>query len=276
MPQTHFKPLFLFVIASNSLLLTGSLVNGVFEWPQIILMQWCGFCGVFIIYRFNDLIDQSHDLRFNSRNLLHHKWHLLFLVQFVLFTIPAVFYFLSPFRIFLLSAICLLGIFYSINFKLDNKNYRVKNYFGVKNIFIGVLKGSLIFAGAGGFTNRLAVALFVFAGLQVLIGSSIRDIPDIEKDKKEGVKSFAVTLGVEKTIGLLHFLNLISFIAGYLIVQDNFFILLMSLTISWRFILLVKIRTHAHSRLWTQTFNLLTTVLIFAITLFSFIYSILC
>jgi len=270
---TKFKPLFLFVIASNSLLLTGSLVNGIFDWPQILVMQWCGLCGVFIIYRFNDLIDQTHDLRFNFRSLLHNKLHLFFLLQFFLITIPAVFYFLSPFRILILSAICILGVLYSINFRSGEKSYRIKNFFGVKNFLIGILKGSLILAGAGGFTNRLTMALFVFACLQVLIGSSIRDIPDIERDKKERVNSFPVVFGMEKTLWLLHFLNLASLIVGYLMIQDNAFLLLMGLTVAWRFISLVKIRTHANSRLWTQTFNLLTTVLIFIVSLAEFLYA---
>jgi 4-hydroxybenzoate polyprenyltransferase len=273
MPTTNFKPLFLFVIASNSLLFTGSLINDVFDWPQILVMQWCGLCGVFIIYRFNDLIDQTHDLRFNFKSLLHNKLHLIFLLQFILLTIPAVFYFLSPFRILLLGAICVLGIFYSINFRFGEKSFRIKHFFGVKNSFIGILKGSLILAGAGGFTNRLTIAFFVFACLQVLIGSSIRDIPDVERDKKEGVNSFPVVLGVEKTLWLLHGINFLSFVAGYLIVRDNGFLLVMGVTIAWRFISLVKIHTLSESRLWTQTFNLLTTVLIFVISLAEFLYT---
>lgn len=273
MTPTKFKPLFLFVIASNSLLLTGSLINNVWDWPQILLMQWCGFCGVFIIYRFNDLIDQTHDLRFNFRTLLHNKLHLLFLLQFILITIPAVFILLSSFRILLLGSICVLGILYSINFRIGERNYRIKNFFGVKNSFIGLLKGSLVLAGADGFTNSFTTALFVFACFQVLIGSSIRDIPDIERDKKEGVNTFPVLLGIGETLLLLHFLNLLSFCIGYLIAPEKNLTLIMAVTIAWRIISLLKIRKRFDSSWWTQTFNLLTTVLIFIVAFAEFLYS---
>jgi 4-hydroxybenzoate polyprenyltransferase len=193
-------------------------------------------------------------------------------VQFFLFTIPSVFYFLSPLRIALLSAICILGILYSINFKIGDSGFRLKNVFIVKNLFIGILWGSLILVGANGATNSIVNGLWIFTTLQVFIGSIIRDIPDVQSDKKDSVNSFPVVMGEKKTIVLLHVLNIISFGAGYALERKNEFILLMGITIVWRFISLVKVQSNPNSRLWSQTFNLLTCFLIFAVSSFELLY----
>lgn len=263
---TKFKPLYLFVIASNSLLLAGSIASKNFDLIQLLIIQWCGLCGVFIIYRFNDFIDQTHDFKFNVRRLFSHKLHLIFLLQFFIFTIPAVFIFLSPFRILLLSAICILGILYSVNFRINQTNFRLKNIFIVKNFYIGVLWGGLILVGANGFANSYITGLFIFTSLQVFMGSIIRDIPDLETDRKENVKSFPVVMGIKKTLLLLYAFNLLSFGIGYIFERRMEFMLLMGITIGWRFISLVCTQSNPNSRLWTQTFNLLTCFLIFVLS----------
>lgn len=235
-------------------------------------MQWCGICGVFIIYRFNDIIDQTHDLRFNVNRLLHNKLNLFFIIQFVFISFPVLLNLLSPFRVHILLSICFLGILYSINFRFMKKNYRIKNIFILKNLFIGILWGGLILAGAGHANSNLIIGLFAFACIQVLIGSTIRDIPDIDRDKLNNVNSFPAVLGINNSILLLHGFNIFSIILGFIIEPQNEFLLLMGITVAWRFYVLFKIKKQSDSKIWTQTFNLLTCFLIFIISLLQFIY----
>lgn len=262
--ETKFKPLWLFVIAANSLLLSGAFMTVPFDWKQILVMQWCGFCGVFIIYRFNDLIDQSHDLRFNLRRLLSNKLHLFFLLQFIFLTIPAVFIFLSPFRILLLSFICIAGIIYSVNFSNGTKQFRIKNIFIVKNLYIGILWGILVLAGAASTENQLVIPLTVFAIIQVTIGSIIRDIPDLERDRSAHVNSFPVVFGIKRTILNLIMLNAFS-LAPVFICNSKLLLIILLPVFVWRMINLVCILPSGISRWWTQTLNLLTCLLILII-----------
>ncbi|MES2593099.1 MAG: UbiA family prenyltransferase [Bacteroidota bacterium] len=270
--EIKLKPLYLFFVAANSLLLAGNILINTVNIPQLILLQWCGISGIFLIYRFNDFIDQTHDFKFNIRRFLSIKLHIIILGQLFLITLPAAFYLLSAFHILILIIICILGILYSLTFPYNGRNYRVKNIFLVKNIFIGFAWGSLILVGAGVFANDLISGLFIFTSIQVTIGSIIRDIPDIARDKTDNVKSLPVIFGTEKTLNLLHILNALSLLAGCLMEKSNAFLLLMLITISWRAFSLVKIQNNHHSRLWTQTFNLLTCFLILVIILVQYIY----
>src|SRR3989338_3336041 len=83
-----YKSLGLFYVAANSLLLAGQLLNTVWSWEQFLLLQWCGFTGVFMIYRFNDIIDHSENFRFNLRRVLSSRIHVLCLIQFLFITTP--------------------------------------------------------------------------------------------------------------------------------------------------------------------------------------------
>lgn len=260
--EPKFKPLWLFVVAANSLLLAGSFANLNSDWIQILVMQWCGLCGVFIIYRFNDLIDQSHDLRFNLRRLLSNKLHLFFLLQFLLITIPAVFIFLSWFRIALLSGICIFGIIYSVNFGKGKTSRRIKNIFIVKNSYIGLLWGILILIGAGAEQKLYIPGLIIFAVIQVSIGSIIRDIPDLDRDRLASVKSFPVVFGIKKTILILHLFNLGTLAIGFSPKHNGVLLPLILITCTWRTINLLFISPSGISSWWTQTFNLLTCTLI--------------
>lgn len=270
--EIKFKPLHLFFIASNSLLLAGSIVTHTWSLSQLLLIQWCGVCGIFLIYRFNDFIDQTHSFRFNIKRFFRIKLHVIVIAQLLFITFPLALNLLSDFRIIMLLSICLLGVLYSLNFPFNGRNNRIKNIFLVKNIFIGFAWGSLILVGAGVFHHGLTMGLFIFTSLQVVIGSIIRDIPDIERDKTDRVKSLPAVFGTKATLYVLHALNLLSFLSGYLMEKNNGFLLFMLMIISWRFISFIKIQKHNDSKLWTQTFNLLTCFLIFIIILVQYLY----
>ncbi len=272
--EIKFKPLHLFFIASNSLLLAGSIITHTWNLSQLLLIQWCGVCGIFLIYRFNDFIDQTHSFRFNIKRFFSIKLHVIVIAQLLFITFPVALNLLSDFRIITLLSICLLGVLYSLNFPFNGRNNRIKNIFLVKNIFIGFAWGSLILVGAGVFNHGLTMGLFIFTSLQVVIGSIIRDIPDIERDKTDRVKSLPAVFGTKVTLYVLHALNLLSFLSGYLMEKNNGFLLFMLIIISWRFISFIKIQKHNDSKLWTQTFNLLTCFLIFIIILVQYLYGV--
>lgn len=270
--EIKFKPLFLFFISSNSLLLAGSVISQSWNIPQLLLLQWCGICGIFLIYRFNDFIDQAHSFRFNIRRFLRIRLHILVIAQLIFITFPLAIHYLSGFRIVMLMSIGILGILYSLNFPFKGRNNRIKNIFLIKNIFIGFAWGSLILVGADVFNQRFTTALFLFTSLQVVIGSMIRDIPDTARDKTDRVRTLPALFGVEATLKVLHALNVVSVLPAMIVYRNNGFLLFMLIIITWRFISFVKINKQNNSLLWTQTFNLLTCFLIFIILLLQYLF----
>lgn len=268
--NVQYKPLYLFFLAANSLLLSGYILNEFSNVYQLLFIQWCGICGIFFIYRLNDFIDQTHDFRFHLKRFLSSKLHAFFVFQLLLITLPFSFYFLSSTQLALLTLICLLGIIYSLSFSIGSRSYRIKNMFFLKNVFIGFSWGCLILVGADSVSNSLVLGLFVFTCAQVTIGSIIRDIPDIEKDRTFMVKSVPVSLGIPLTLTILHILNILSLGIGFIIKANNNFVMLMFIVVVWRTICLVSIRQNTSSKLWLQTFNLLTCFLIFLILLIEY------
>jgi 4-hydroxybenzoate polyprenyltransferase len=260
-----YKRLALFYVAANALLFAGQLLDASWSWEQFLLLQWCGFTGVYMIYRFNDLIDHSENFRFNLRRVLRNPLHVLCLVQFVCITLPAIFLLLSDLRIALLLSTCFLGLLYSVNVRIRNRNYRIKHLFLVKNLLIGTLWGSTILIGANALSNGLVIGLFVFTSIQVMTGSIIRDVPDTETDRKDGVRTLPVVLGIPRTITALHGFNLLSLAAGWLLFPDSGFLLLMLLVVTWRAVIVFRFARNPYHPFYSNTLNLLTCPLIFII-----------
>ncbi len=267
--QPRYKPLTLFVIAAAALLLAGLLSDPDLQLMQTIILTWCGFCGVFIVYRFNDLSDKSY-LRYSAKRIFSNRLHIAFAVQFVLITTPAVFLFLEPYRILLLAINCMIGIIYSVGFQINKKYYRLKNFFIVKNMVIGACWGSLILIGAGYQGYHTAFPLFCFTAIQVMIGSTIRDIPDIEHDTEHQVNTLPVKIGLQKTIFILHLINIFSFITAFLVSTEINFRITAACIVLWRSFTLYRVNHAPEQKRWTHTFNLLTCVLIFVISLISY------
>jgi 4-hydroxybenzoate polyprenyltransferase len=269
-PATHqaketnrYKSLALFYVAANALMLAGQLLDNHWSWEQFLLLQWCGFTGVFMIYRFNDVIDHSENFRFNLRRVLGNPLHVLCLVQFVCITLPAIFLLLSDLRIALLLSTCFLGLLYSVNVRIRNRNYRIKHLFLVKNLLIGTLWGSTILIGANALSSGIVTGLFVFTSIQVMTGSIIRDVPDTETDRRDGVRTLPVVLGAARTIIVLHGFNLLSFAAGWFLFPDKSFMQLMLVVVVWRALTVRRFARNTSDPLYSNTFNLLTCLLIF-------------
>jgi len=263
--HTNFKNLNIFVLASGSLLFSGYLLRSEFDWKVFVILFWCNLSGVFLIYRLNDCIDQAADLKFNLSYFFSYRLHQFAVAQFVLVAIPAALFYLNIFTLYVLSGAALIGIIYSLSFKINGKLFRIKNVFLLKNILIGFVWGSIILIGAGNINHGIVFALFLFSSVQVVIGSLIRDVPDLEKDRVSGVKSLPVVLGLKKTFWFMYVVNLIS-LGIILIYPTKPLIILAIVVVIWRFMNLFFLQKNTTSVLWGQKMNLLTCVLIGVIT----------
>ncbi|MFO0494949.1 MAG: UbiA family prenyltransferase, partial [Flavobacteriia bacterium] len=118
-----------------------------------------------------------------------------------------------------------------------------------------------ILVGAGSCSSSIVLAFFLFTSIQVMIGSSIRDIADIQKDQNSGMNTLPVRFGIKNTVRILNALNLCSLGALFFALETNYWIV-MALVFLWRAIVLAKVKIPKESILWTQTMNILTCTLL--------------
>ena len=259
--MSQFRLIILFILAVFALLFTGILLNPISSVFETIVLLALSGGGTAIVYGY-DFAQLKRD-GYNEliSNVLHSSLETLFFFLFVVLIAPLSFFYLSSFRINVLLVICLAGLIYSIPFKFYGKRMKLKHLVFVKNIFIGFSWGALILVGAGNFETSLIKAYFVFASLQVVVGSMIRDIADLEKDSLDGVVTVPVRFGVPVTIKVLHLLNVLSALP-LIFLPLNQGLIAMLPVFFWRMLVISRVSRDRHSLLWSQTCNILTCLMI--------------
>jgi len=259
-----YKKYILFFIAALSLLLSGILVGDTIDYKEIFLLVCSIVLGVFWVYRVNDVIDFDENLKFNIFSFFSNKFHVLYSLFILILIIFGTFLF-GLFRFQVFAFVGLLGFIYSVSCNIFNKSFRLKNVFFFKNLSIGLAWGALVLIGSGSINSRESLVVFLLATIQVFIGSMIRDIPDLDKDLKQNVKSFPVVIGIENTILFMHIVNLSSF--SILLLSSFSMFILITVVVAWRFVNLVMLQKNPFSNFWGQYFNLMTCTLIFIVVL---------
>ena len=260
--ELHYKRLILFWIASTSLLLSGfSLTHEVIS-HQLIILLLCNCCGIILIYGLNGTLNKNHSLMVNIRQFLKIPLHLYTILLFCALVVPLALIAFSPFIIILLIVSCSIGIFYTINLPIRHHHFQLKRIVILKNILIAYGWASLILIGAGQFELPLVEPMFYFTFFQVFIGSIIRDLPDIALDIENNIDTIPIRLGPFKTLNYLHLINMMSGIGIVLYVNHFGFRLMIISIMTWRYINLVFLKKDISSKIWSQTLNLMTCVLI--------------
>jgi 4-hydroxybenzoate polyprenyltransferase len=262
MSEIKFKPLHYFYLAAVSLLASGLLMQEQQDWKEWFFLIWSTFTGIFLTYRFNDFIDGSRNFEFNFKKFFSNKLHIFVVIQLILILTPLSFIYLSYFRFILLCVLGFFGFLYSVKFDLSGKTFRIKHIFIVKNLLIGLCWGGLVLLGSDSVDRADIFSLFLFCTIQVFIGSTIRDITDLETDTTEYVNSLPVVLGVKKTLIVLNLLNLFALISPYFLITNIYNYIPIIITFLWRTIVLYKL-VSSKSKNWSQKYNLLTCFTIF-------------
>ena len=267
--EINYKNLIWFYIASVSLLLSGFIIS--YNQPLLTLftLTWCIISGLFLIYRFNDYVDQDVELKFNIYPFLALPLNLIMFLQLVFITIPITIYSIEKETLYILSLSSILGFLYSVNFQFNNRSFKLKNIFFVKNALIGIVWGSLVLIGSNNIFQRNIIPLFLYASIQVFIGGVIRDIPDLKKDKLNNVKSFPVVLGINYTIYIMHLINFTSIILIFFNYNNLLIFTVFLIPFFWRSCNLLLLNSHSNNLRITEWMNLFTCVLILISTIIS-------
>tara|TARA_B110000027_G_scaffold117137_1_gene128282 strand:- start:808 stop:1659 length:852 start_codon:yes stop_codon:yes gene_type:complete len=267
--EINYKNLLWFYIASVSLLVSGFIIS--YNQPLLTLFTliWCIISGLFLIYRFNDYVDQDVELRFNIYHFLYLPLNLIMFLQLIFITIPITVYLIEKETLYVLSLSSILGFLYSINFQFNNRSFKLKNVFFVKNALIGIVWGSLVLIGSNNIFQTNIIPLFLYASIQVFIGGVIRDIPDLKKDKSNNVKSFPVVLGTNFTINILHLINFMSIILIFFNYNNLLIFTVFLIPFIWRSCNLLLLNSLSNNLTITEWMNLFTCVLILISTIIS-------
>jgi 4-hydroxybenzoate polyprenyltransferase len=272
MQMMQFKSLSPFYLAALSLLSTGFVLNPQKEISELVFLAWICISGIYLVYRFNDFIDQTAGFEFDYRNFFSNKFRFFFSFQLLLL-IPISLMQLSLFRFVILGLAALAGFLYSYNVEFKQIHFRLKHIFLLKNILIGFGWGGLLLVGANQL-NSVSFLYFLFSSLQVFIGSTIRDISDIDKDRNDGVHSMPVVLGATETLRILQVINgfifLCLFILWFADLGIRLLILPLALTSLWRSLVISQISNSIDLR-WQQKWNLWTCNILFLGTITTWI-----
>lgn len=105
-----------------------------------------------------------------------------------------------------------IGFLYSKGIKIGKFALKLKGGLGVKNLVVGLIWGiSTTGVAAGTCKNLLSViTVFIYFGVKLFINSIIYDFKDVKGDMLAGIKTLPVSLGDQKTRGLLLKLHIIS------------------------------------------------------------------
>lgn len=243
----------------------GFVLSGSTDWVRLALLIWFNTAGVFMIYRFNDFVDQKFTFKNIKEELSAFNIHSVMIYAIIL-SLPLAFFVFSLFTFCVLIATGFLGLLYS--FPLNKEWLRLKNIFFVKNAIIGFCWGSLILIGADGITNEFILPFFLFASVQVFIGSVLRDVPDRKKDLENKARTLPIVMGMFPAFLFIHSLNLFSVLFCYMADDWHALEKMIFPVILFRFVVIARSGNDPGSIFWNQTMNLMTCVFLFLMILF--------
>jgi 4-hydroxybenzoate polyprenyltransferase len=250
----------LFMIATLSLLAGGMFLRNNWSWEEFAAMAYIGTCGTILVYGINlAKFTYAHYLSILKASI-RKPVQGIFLLQMIP-AVPWAVKHTTPFGIVVFLIVFGCGLLYALQVKLAGKYFQVKRFAVLKNTFIGFAWGALILVGAGTWDNDLVRMIFLFVSLQILNGSVIRDVSDIELDRQQGVRTLPVLCGTKVTFRILHAINLLTVLCLFLVpfeMKTNIFICTI---VAWKGMILWMSQKHP-SRLWKQDLNILTCSLI--------------
>ncbi len=198
------KSIFYLVLSALCVTWTGLTFNSDMNLLKFLSTSIVTITLIFFVYGFDDLMDEEGVFYYSKNPQLRLLTFAALLVVVGSIFILGLTSFISA------STIFLIGVVYSFRYKKEAMTIRIKSYFILKNILIGIGWGMLVFLGANQTKSTSVLLTFLFFSVQVMIGSIIRDLDDIDEDKNKSIFTFPVVLGLHKTALSLHLLNFLS------------------------------------------------------------------
>ncbi len=163
-----------------------------------------------VIYTLNHYREIQLDIVTNperARHLIASKNVLPFLISFYVISIITLLVLFSNYITIIFTLVLgFLGFFYLKNLTktiIGFKNYYVAFLWAAASVLLPYLFFSITF-------DKLFYFIFIFIFVRWLINTTFFDLKDVDGDRLEGLKTIPVVIGVNKTLYLLAFYNIIS------------------------------------------------------------------
>ena len=204
-----FDPMFWTIFSSAcvlTILYMSFLLQGIVSSALLLLAAFCLAMSVYSLNRVSDLEEDSINAPDKGRFIKKNRDYLLFAsIEFIDIAVVLAL-FTNPVAItVILFAFC-VSVFYG----LGSRRFRLKNVLFLKNMTVaGTMATAAVLLPLAVHANIVFVVLMVayFIFLKTLIEGVLHDARDIEGDRKAGVGSVPVALGINKTRNLLLLLN---------------------------------------------------------------------
>lgn len=183
---------------------TGFTFNSEANYLNFFVVTLNTILLMLFVYGFDDVMD--NEVNFNYFKNPAVRW----LGISTLFSIGATYITQGITSAIAALLILVIGTLYSFRHDRDHFNIRLKSFFILKNFLIGVGWGLLVLLGSNHFSIASVFLTFLFFTLQVTIGSIIRDMDDIDEDRKNKIPTFPIVLGIKNTLFALHGINALS------------------------------------------------------------------
>lgn len=228
--------------SSSIIFLSANLLKINITW-DILLISYLISYAIYLFNRFKEIeIDYLTNPQ-RTNYLKTYIYHTPIIISFVIFVIiGALIYFSNFWALIFGLFLILFGFFYTIFFKkLTKRIILFKNFY--VSIAFSLMIPFLIIYYLYPLTNILIISsliLIIFVYCKAFMMQILLDVKDIESDKKEGLLTFPVVFGKEKTLNILKIISILS-TAPILLIYSLYFnifpisILILLLTIPFNF-----------------------------------------
>lgn len=207
--------------ASGIAFTSAVLLNVKVTWDILLV----SYLIVYAVYSYNRFKEFKKDFLTNLFRSQHIEKYIRYvpvaIAIYLLITVLLLLLFGNVKSIFLVFLMILLGFLYTDYYK----KYTQK-IIGLKSFYVSFIWSLLVFFTAFYYKipiNLSVFFIFIFILLRFILSTVFFDIKDIESDKKEKFKTIPVIFGKEKTLFILHVVNIISFVPIVVGVYQNKF-----------------------------------------------------
>jgi len=200
-------------LGSVGIVYFSSLLFGVTAGVGFLILVYLLFQTIYYFDRYRDYkIDKSTNKERSTHIGLYKSRIPLIIMVFVVLMVIGFLHYSNLLSLFTASGILLLGILYPIYFKGLTRKIPL-----FKNIYVGSVHGLLIFfplvyyeRGVG--DTRLVGIGFLIVLFEAMISQFVLDLKDVLSDKKRGLKTLPVLLGIGNTVKVVFVMSIVSFI----------------------------------------------------------------
>lgn len=180
------------------LVVVGVLLHpNAFTWTTGILATVVMFFVYGIIYLYNYFTDVEEDKLNDKYNPVMNDTYRRIIIAYIVFALMGTIVISLEYLGTIPLAVALFYVFIGVVY--STRPFRIKERFLLKNIFIGLMWGPLLFVMTSSLVNAITpidLVMAAFYGIISLLASIIGDFRDIDGDREAGFRTIPVVLDI--------------------------------------------------------------------------------